>query len=98
MSYAKSPPVESEDNSKYFRLLKTFGPQYTFTKSGANCQVHSRGGTNAHVVVFPYIKESIRSACFLFIDGVNVDALSTEVFSLIDRSNDESPHEFNNPY
>jgi hypothetical protein len=96
LSYAGPSTTESEDNSKYFKLLKKFGTGYKFSKSGPNCCITLIGHQDP-LFSFPYTKDNIRNACFLFMNENNYEELMAIVRggSLFeDCSGIESPPSF----
>mmetsp|Transcript_33211 Transcript_33211/g.65937 ORF Transcript_33211/g.65937 Transcript_33211/m.65937 type:complete len:225 (+) Transcript_33211:10-684(+) len=95
MSFAAASPTEYDDNSKYFKLLQEFGKGYRFSKSGAECHIMSKTSV-VPLFAFPYTKNNIRNACFLFMNEENIEALmATGKGSLFeDCSGKDSPPEF----
>jgi hypothetical protein len=74
MSYAEVCPGEYDNNSKYFKLLQEFGKGYRFAKSGSECHIMSKTSV-VPMFSFPYTKDDIRNACFLFMNEDNFEAL-----------------------
>ncbi len=95
MSFAAASPVEYDDNSKYFKLLQKFGKGYRFSKSGSECHIMSKTSV-VPLFAFPYTKNDIRNACFLFMNEDNFEALiATGKGSLFeDCAGNDSPPEF----
>lgn len=95
MSFAAASPPKMDDNSKYFRLLQEFGKGYRFAKTGSVCHI-MRKNSVVSLLNFPYTKDDIRNACFLFMNEGNFEALmATGKGSLFeDCSNKVSPPEF----
>jgi hypothetical protein len=95
MSFAAASPTEYDDNSKYFKLLQEFGKGYRFSKSGSECHVLSKSSV-VPLFSFPYTKDHIRNACFLFMNEDNFEALmATGKGSFFeDCSGIDSPPEF----
>ena len=97
MSYASPAEQERDDDSKYFNLLKKFGRRYNcrFNKSGSWCHIMSDKHGPSPLFSFPYTKNDIRNACFLFLNESNCEEMITRAnFKLEDHSSAESPQEF----
>eukprot|EP01031_Cornospumella_fuschlensis_P035150 gene35150-42574_t len=80
MSVGEPLSIESEDNSKYFKILKHFGGKagYRFSMIGPLCLIV---GPNSAVPIcsFPYTKQNLCNACFLFLSESNYLELMTAV-------------------
>ena len=74
ISFATASPTEYDDNSKYFKLLQEFGKGYRFSKSDSECHILSKSSF-VPLFSFPYTKDHIRNACFLFMNEDNFEAL-----------------------
>jgi hypothetical protein len=74
MSFTAASPTEYDDNSKYFKLLQKFGKGYRFSNSGSQCHIMPKNSP-AVLCSFPYTKDDIRNACFLFMNEDNLEVL-----------------------
>ena len=98
-SYLSPTMVELEDNSKYLRLLNIFCKnKYSFMKHGSRCYIHKRGvgGSVDPLFSFPYNKDDLRNACFLFSNEKNnfEMMLMEKTFKFVDCSTMYSPSDF----
>ena len=95
MTHSNASPREFNDNSKYFNILKDLGKGYRFGHSGNECHIMPLDSV-VPLFAFPYTKDNIRNACFLFMKEGNFEALlTTGKGSLFeDCSGKESPPQF----